>query len=55
MSVLSYPIISLPLTAHYGDPVESVPEVVLVSVITDGAEVIVGALGTLPPEHSVLT
>lgn len=40
---------SIPLAANRVYPVEPMSQMVLVAVITDGAEVIVGALGTLPP------
>lgn len=40
----------VPLTADGGDAVEAVSGVVLVAVVTHGAEVVVAALGTLPAD-----
>lgn len=46
-----------PLAAWGGDPVESVSQVMLVSMVTGCAEVIIGALGTFPanPNDWLLT
>ena len=40
-----------PLAANTDDSVEAVSQVMLVPVVADGAEVVVSALGTLPPDN----
>ena len=41
-----------PLAADGGDSVEPVPQMVLVPVVADRAEVVVGALGALPVKEA---
>lgn len=41
---------SSPLTSRRGDAEEAMPQLVLVSVVAHGAEVVVGTLGTLPAD-----
>lgn len=43
-------MLTIPLTAWCGDSVEPVSQVVLISMVTCGAEVIVGALSALPAD-----
>lgn len=41
-------VLGSPLAARGGDPVEAVSQVMLVSMVTGCAEVVIGALGAFP-------
>lgn len=46
---ISYDVVDQPLTARGGDPVESVSQMMLVSMVTGCTKVIICTLSTFPP------